>query len=479
MTFRTRRRFSARATLGAAIGVAGLLSGRPAAGEVPIPELPPPIPPMEEIATQPLLERPTRFDRDLWMLYGWRLRLRTEAKGIFRRDLIDPSDDGETFLRARLRAETQILPRLDARLDGRVNLRYERTRNDKDDVGVDGELSEGWLRWRQPLGLPVGYLQGGRIRFRDPRSWWWDEDFESALVGIDTSLWKGVFGVGSRLTQNQIDDDGRRNLQKDLTWIFAELRHQWRKDNFVELRLLRQYDTGDDETPGTFTTRIASNEDLLWIGGRLEGRTAPHRGESQIHYWLEAAGLGGRETRLSRIGNLVIALDRRDVSEWALDAGATWASTWPGRLSFTLAFASGSRRFRQPSLSRNRVVFNDSSTTRFRRYGEVLRPSLSNLHVLTAAVGAELARGVWLETLFHRYWQQDAQGFLVDDGLARQPAGSNRDIGQALDVVLGVDAFEGWHLEAIYGALFAGSAWGGKDGDVAQRATLLIRRLWP
>jgi hypothetical protein len=45
--------------------------------------------------------------------------------------------------------------------------------------------------------------------------------------------------------------------------------------------------------------------------------------------------------------------------------------------------------------------------------------------------------------------------------------------------LLGVDIWEKWDLQMAYGAFLAESAFDGKSGNLAQRATASIRREWP
>jgi len=437
-----------------------------------------PQPTRAEIAEMPFLERPTEFSAERWMLYGWRLRFYARTKGIFARDLADPSDRAEAYLRGRLRADTALLPTLDAYLDGHLNLRYRRNRDGDDDGVVDGELREAWLKWRPELQIPGAFLQAGRIRIREQRGFWWDEEIEVARIGVDSSLWSGFVGYGARLTQDEIDDDGRRNIQDDLSWLMIEVRHQWQFENFIELRALVQTDTGDRPQVGSFTSRSTSDEDLAWLGGRLTGKTPKKRGRARVHYWFEAVGLTGEETRISPAGGgIVLERRREDASGFAFDFGATLETALPGRFSISAAFATASRYFRQPSIFRNRIVL--AGNTYFRRFGEVLRPSLSNMHVVSAAIGFALHRDVWLETVYHHYWQQDAAPYLTDDALVLEPSGTSRNLGHAFDVILGIDVWKKWEVQLAYGAFLAESAFDGKSGNLAQRATASIRKEWP
>ena len=425
----------------------------------------------------PVGESLGRFDGDGFEIYGWRLRLQSAARGIYARDVILPGR-GEFLLRHRLRADATFFDKLDLRADGRVNLRYRRDRANRDDVVVDGELSEAWLRLRDPFGLDGAFVQLGRMRLRDDRSYLWDEDIEALRAGFRSSLWSGFAGYGGRLSQGNIEDDGRRDLLRDFGWFFAELRHQWRYEQTLEARVLQQRDFGGNPSLGEFSERFASNEDLLWLSGRAAGRIGRGGGPEALRYWLDVSWLGGDELRLTRdAAQRVTGRRSGSVSEWAFDLGASLELDLSWRTAFTVSYAAGSERFRQPLLARNRAPF--TGPVRFRRLGEVLRPGLSNLHVLTLAVGTEVGPQIWLETVFHRYWQDEASSFLVDDALVEQPLGSDRDLGWAVDVVAGLQLAQRWQYVMAYGVFVAGDAFGAREGKAAHRLTLFLRKEWP
>src|SRR5439155_7306908 len=90
----------------------------------------------------------------------------------------------------------------------------------------------------------------------------------------------------------------------------------------------------------------------------------------------------------------------RDVSGFAFDARGTWATRAPARPALTLGYAFGSgdsnaRRgvdtgFRQPDVFKNRDRFLGADV--FRIYGEIVRPNLSNLHIVTGSLGYRVLR---------------------------------------------------------------------------------------
>jgi hypothetical protein len=418
-----------------------------------------------------------------WSLYDDRLRLRltTLAKGIFFDDFASApgadDEEVEALTRLRLRADFVLSDLIDGRLDSRINLRWSQDELRDRDLEVDGELTEAWLRARRPIGSGEGFLQIGRSRLREERGWWWDEEFESVRVGYESPLWRSQLGVGERLTQDEIDDDGRRDLRDELTWLFGELSHQWFFENFIEARWLTQIDRDRGPRTGASTSQLAADEDVTWIGVSARGRAPAQWLGLPVRYWLDFAWVGGEEVRLRRAaGSSQVVRDPRHVDGTGLDLGATIETSLPATPAFTFAYAYGSSLYRQPSLKRNRSAL--SGTPRFRFYGELLRPQLANLHVVTAGVGFALGPHLWLETLGHQYWQDRTRSELRDDPFVQSPDGKNRDLGRGVDVVLGLRPDGPWIFDVAYGVFWAGAAYDAQGRD-AHRVNLRFGRHWP
>src|SRR5205085_12446452 len=103
--------------------------------------------------------------------------------------------------------------------------------------------------------------------------------------------------------------------------------------------------------------------------------------------------------------------------------------------------------FRQTGLQNNNDKVGGPTSIRY--YGEVVDPELSNLGILTAGIGYELAHKTAIELLWHRFRQDEAATFLRDTNLDRSPSGLSKDIGEELDLVLGTKAYSGLQLELV------------------------------
>ncbi|TMB47781.1 MAG: hypothetical protein E6J55_00055, partial [Deltaproteobacteria bacterium] len=227
-----------------------------------------------------------------------------------------------------------------------------------------------------------------------------------------------------------------------------------------------------------------SDARLLWLGARASGEV-DSGALGDLFYGLDGAWVGGDETvfgfdscadsdtpcpasKRDQTHERLSSRRHHDVGGFAIDARMTLESPLRWRPAFTLGYAFGSgdsnaRRgedtaFRQTGLHRNNDRF--LGVDRFHYYGELVRPELSNLHVVTASVGYRILHSSSLELLYHYYQQAVPAPFVRDTKLKADPNGRSGAIGHEWDMALGLEEWE--HLEVeLIGALFlAGSAFG-------------------
>lgn len=111
----------------------------------------------------------------------------------------------------------------------------------------------------------------------------------------------------------------------------------------------------------------------------------------------------------------------------------------------TLGFAFGSgdsdpdtdvdRNFRQTGLHDNSGKFNGN--TKFKYYGEVFDPELSNMMIWTAGAGIRPSKNTSLDVVYHHYSQVDRSDELRDVDIDPDPTGKSRDLGHAVDLIVG------------------------------------------
>ena len=112
---------------------------------------------------------------------------------------------------------------------------------------------------------------------------------------------------------------------------------------------------------------------------------------------------------------------------------------------------------------------------RFRYYGELLDPELSNLRIATASVGFRFLDESSVEFLYHFYKQVDATTFLRDALIKRAPTGRSHSIGQESDVAIGIEEWEHLELELIGAAFRAGAAYGREGGEWSYLTALKLK----
>jgi len=216
-----------------------------------------------------------------------------------------------------------------------------------------------------------------------------------------------------------------------------------------------------------------SDADLVWLGGRTSGRV-PTGAAGELDYLLDGAWVGGHETAFNpetpqcHEGRCNVArVGARTVNGAGLDLRTTWAARLPWRPALTLAYAFGTgdagsghgtdRAFRQTGLELDRDRFR--GVARFQTYGALLDPELSNLHIVTGALGFRFLPASSLELIYHYYRQAQPATFLRNAGLDGHLTGNSRALGQELDAVLSLREWEHVDLQFVGALFYSGSAY--------------------
>jgi len=322
-------------------------------------------------------------------------------------------------------------------------------------------------------------LQIGRQNFADHREWWWDTSLDAVRLIYDRGRINAELAVGKELwrvsTLEDIEPD-----EKDILRVLSRFSWAWIQGQNLELFGLLHRDSSGQSGLGVIVDEDLEDEsdaDLFWLGARASGRIAslPF---GKIYYWADGARLSGNDT-VSEFSDAGIDFSRLDalipvsVSAWAYDAGLTWRFPDAGELSITLGFGRGSGdadlsdgidgNFRQTGLHDNNGKFR--GVDRFRYYGEVLRPELSNLDIFTFAIGRRFLQDSSIEAIYHRYTQADAASFMRDAAIRTDPSGLSTDIGSEIDLVIGFEEWNHFELEIVGGVFLPGDAFTGADGS--------------
>ncbi|MFQ5783916.1 MAG: alginate export family protein [Alphaproteobacteria bacterium] len=277
-------------------------------------------------------------------------------------------------------------------------------------------------------------LQIGRQRLKDEREWYYDEKLDAVRLfyRID-SLGFELSASRERLfDRDLLNDDGKRAISN----YFFVGRYAWAEDSMLEAFVLARDD------------RTHRSRDPVFFGLRSTGEAFRN-----LDYWIDLAHVRGSDRS-------------EDIRGYGIDAGATYVFDAPFEPSLTLdaAFGSGDsddddgvdRAFRQTGLQDNSAKFN--GVTRFKYYGEVFDPELSNMTILTAGVGVRPSKRSSIDVVYHYYQQHRAAASLRDAAVDISPQGRSRDLGHEVDLVVGYREIRDFDIEIVFGAFLPGDA---------------------
>lgn len=284
--------------------------------------------------------------------------------------------------------------------------------------------------------VPGLTLQVGRQLFEDERDWWYKEELDALRLFYRTERFGLEFSVSrSDLVGRDVlnDDEPERT-----TNFFLIGRYAYQEDAELDAYVFKQ-DGRVEENPEDDPD--VHEEDPWFFGFRSIGEL----GSSDFEHWLDFSIVRGKD-------------DGRDIRAYGFDAGLTYEPDLRYDSLFTLGVALGSgddkpfdgvdREFRQTG-------FQES----FYYYGEVLAPELSNLWVYTAGASMYVTDDLSAGFLYHYYRQRRASRRAFRDAFIFQnPNGVNKNLGQALDLVVSYYGSGGLYADVIFGTFFPGDA---------------------
>ncbi len=346
---------------------------------------------------------------------------------------------------------------------------------------------ETWIFFDRIFGTGFG-LQFGNQNVSETREWWWDKDMDALRLYYNRGPLHFELTGGKQLggdsTQISIDPD-----EDEIYRILGLSSWMWNSKQRLEFYFLQQWDRSTQENKNQIIKRInrdTYDQNMTWLGGRAIGEISLDN-YGTLNYWADVAGVHGDETvteydSADANGNdlpdnvrRVDKVNRNDVDGWAFDTGAFWTLPFPFEPTFTLSYARASGdsnpndghngTFRQTGINRNNWRFN--GVNRFRIYGELLRPELSNLGIFTSAFGIRLLKNSSIELVYHKYDQVDAIDRLRNANINEDPNGLNKDIGQEFNFIANFREWKNLEL-GLEGAVFeAGKAFGDKEGELS------------
>lgn len=366
-------------------------------------------------------------------------------------------------------------------VEGQVNYEQDLYRGNNGTTRGDAEFKRGesWVFWGDILQSGFS-LQAGRQNFRESREWWWDDDLDAVRLFYNRPFWHFEVGVAEQLFATSTLDDGIEAEDKDVLRVLAHLSWAWASKQQLGVFFLHQHDHSSQEPIGSlvqdeFSDPIDGN--ATWVGLRTLNRIS-FDNVGDFHFWADGAWVKGEERLFdfddSEVEGVSIVedIENQDFEGWALDVGLTWEIPLSWEPSLTIGYAIGTKEFRQTGLQDNNDRFR--AVSRFRYYGELLRPELSNLQIWTAAATVPFLHNSSISVLYHYYRQVDAQPFLRDGRIDPDPEGISPSIGQEWDLVIALEEWEHWELEFVAGVFKAGSAYGENSGNIAASVELKV-----
>lgn len=362
--------------------------------------------------------------------------------------------------------------------ESRFNVDSDTTDQNRVELARD----ETWVYFDRIAGTGFG-LQFGNQNVSETREWWWDKDMDALRLyynrgplHFELTGGKQIGGESTLQSINPSDKEVYRVLGLG-SWM-------WGMKQRLEFFFLNQWDRSAQEREGDVIlrkNRDTFDDNMTWFGARAIGEIGLSDYGS-VNYWVDVAGVHGDETvyKYKSIDNtqltrVAAAPKHNNVDGWAFDVGAFWTLPVKFEPTFTLSYARASgdsnpndghnSSFRQTGIQRNNWRFN--GVNRFRIYGELLRPELSNMSIFTSAFGIRLLKNSSIEFVYHKYDQVAAIDNLRNANINADPNGIDRDIGQEVNVIANFREWKNLEL-GVEGAVFdAGKAFGNEANGLA------------
>ncbi|MEO5658852.1 MAG: alginate export family protein [Polaromonas sp.] len=348
------------------------------------------------------------------------------------------------------------------------------------------ERGQAWIKVERLGGTPWA-VQAGRVPLIDRRAWWWDEDLDAVRLLHAGDKWQLDTGLAREVARVSSAEHGIASKARGVTRWFGQATWHLAPRHSIDAFWLHARDGSAQPTPGS----LAASEDdadpsdlsARWHGLRASGEWRFGKGP-RLAYWLDTAVLRGSE-RLTRYterddGQLTAgSTTTRRVRGQALDLGATLVLPVALRPSITLGYARGSggersatldNNFRQTGLQENKARL--AGVKRLRRYGELLRPELSNLAVTTLGVGVRVLKHSSIELVAHRYRQPVPSTEITGARLSTDPLGANGDIGHELDLAIVLREWRHTDLSLKWSRFKPGAAFASNRRDPANAVEL-------
>ncbi len=302
--------------------------------------------------------------------------------------------------------------------------------------------------------VPGTRLQVGRQRFIDSRRWLFNENMDAIRLGYQYEQFSLELSVSQlNLVQRNLLRREAEEDEEGFVNYYAYADYKFGKKNHIGLFALYQ----DQQRLGTAQP--------ITVGLQTSGRLFDN-----LKYWLQTAAVRGSDGGQRIRGE-------------AIDVGLTQVFDRAWEPSFTIGYAYGTgdsnpndnvdARFRQTGFQGNSDKLN--GVARFKYYGEVLDPRLTNLMVFTGGVGIKPISKTSFDLVYHYYLQDHVSTRIRGSDLDTDPTGLSKHVGSEVDLVVGYQGIPHLQTKFVLGYFFPGKAFNETWHDGAFLASFLLR----
>mgnify|MGYP001340302080 CR=1 FL=1 len=302
--------------------------------------------------------------------------------------------------------------------------------------------------------VPGTRFQVGRQRFIDSRRWLFNENMDAIRLGYQYERFSLELSVSqlNLVQRNLLRREGEEDEEAFVNY-YAYADYKFGKRNHIGLFALYQ----DQQ-------RLGAAQPIsfgLQSGGKLF---------DDLKYWLQTAIVRGSDGGNSIRGE-------------AVDVGLTQAfeRSWEPSITVGYAYGTGDSNpndkvdaaFRQTGFQGNSDKFN--GVARFKYYGEVLDPRLTNLMVFTGGFGIKPFKKTSFDLVYHYYLQDHVSTRIRGSDLDTDPTGLSKHVGSEVDLVVGYQGISHLQTKFVLGYFFPGQAFAQSWHDGAFIASFLLR----
>jgi len=329
-------------------------------------------------------------------------------------------------------------------------------------------------------------LKVGRMEFLSRSEWWvwWDEELDAVSLESGFGEVTGMLAIAEEQWRESTAVDFIDPENDDVQRIIASLGWEFAEDQSLILYYLDQSDESDSYMEGDFEDydRLdESDADLAWSGISYFGEfESDSMGELLIE--LHYSSVRGDET-LYEFGDPDAGSSEVEGVEQARVSGTSqsYLFNWRPALLKDWSFIVGSARGSgdsNPDDGRDESYRQTGLQGDSEGFGELYQPEISNMEVYTVGVVWEAFNGVEIALLGYDYEQSSASEELRDVALEVDTNGVDRELGQEIDLVVVIEAYEGLELVLVAAEFEAGKAYGDYEGETSRYVSVELEYLF-